>query len=117
MTKQSGSVNSAWRLTKDNLYVVGSSDLQDNIKTDIKKLLSQNITQFQFTSRYIDFQILFEDGYQIKYFFCCQRRNQWTLFLSDSMYIDLDLANNEEINQVYNFSKDLDLLTGFLRSK
>jgi hypothetical protein len=98
--------DSAWRITRDDIYIVGSGDFRDNIKLGIDQLLDRKIHKLFFTSDFLDLQIEFEDGYRLSTFFNCAEDNQWTIFMPNGEDLTAEFSNFEEIQAVQIVAKE-----------
>jgi hypothetical protein len=98
--------HSAWRVTQNNRYIVGSGDDSNVIKLGIEKLLNKAIQNLFFTSDFLDLQIEFEDGYRLNTFFHSIAENQWTIFMPNAEELTADLSSFERIRDVQNIAKE-----------
>jgi hypothetical protein len=98
--------DSAWRITHNQLYVVGSGDHAHDIKIGIEKLQNKTVQNLFFSSDFLDLQIEFEDGYRLNTFFHSLSENQWTIFTPSSEELTADLSSFERIRTIQNIAKE-----------
>jgi hypothetical protein len=98
--------NSAWRITQDSQYIVGSGDDRNDINAGINYLLNRRIQKVSFTSDFLDLQIDFECGYCLNTFFNWVRENQWTIFMPNGEDLTAELSSFEEIKAVQIVAKE-----------
>ncbi len=103
--------DSAWRLTKDRHFVVGSESYKEDIEQKIQELLSKKFVSVEITSQFLDLEINFEDEYQICTFFFWQTEDQWWFSFPDRAstptkkeYISVSCETPEEIRDVMELS-------------
>lgn len=97
---------SSWRITKNDLYVVGSGDHRDDIHLGINYLMEKKVQNVYFTSSYLDLQIEFDDGYTLSTFFNRVEEYQWLIFMPDGNSFSVDFSNTESIQELQSFSRD-----------
>ncbi len=103
--------DSAWRLTKNRRFVVGSESYKEDIEKKIQELLSKNFISMKITSQFLDLEINFVDDYQIRTFFYWETDDQWWLSFPnrsitcpDKDYIGVDCETPEKIKDVLELS-------------
>ena len=97
--------NAAWRITKNDKFIVGSGDDREKIKCSLEDFIGLKITDFLYLDKYLNVQICLENGYAIETFFHWRSESQWELCMTSKNYgIDLNLLTTEEIDETCNSS-------------
>ncbi len=103
--------NSAWRLTKDKRFLVGSESYVEDIEKKIQGLLSKKFVSIEIVSQFLDLEINFEEGYQIQTFFFWEADDQWWLAVPNKAsspphneYLSVDCETPEQIRDVLELS-------------
>ncbi len=72
--------NCTWRLEKDEDYLVGYLDRdQEEVKYKMSGLIGKKLKQIDVLNPMMDARFQFENQYVLKTFSCCQRVNQWNI--------------------------------------
>lgn len=103
----------AWRITKNNAYIVGSGDDRDDIKIGIEQLLNRSVKGFHFTSDFLDLQIDFDGGYQLNSFLHCFEEDQWTIFMPNSEDLSLEVQSWGNLKIIQKIGKEFAVSQGY----
>jgi hypothetical protein len=83
---------SAWRLEKDEDYVVGYLDNNENdFNNKISQLIGKKLKQVDIANSMMDARFKFEDGFVLKIFTCCNALSQWQVFSEDFLIFDANI--------------------------
>jgi hypothetical protein len=87
--------NAAWRLTKHNTFMVGSSNNTEKIDQQILKLLGTRILSIEAINQFMDIKVLFDNGLELTTFFYWPVEDQWVLFRPNHSF-GIDFSTQEE---------------------
>jgi len=71
----------AWRLEKDNRYVVGCRDDDfEKADSELLQLVGKKLQRIDIANSMMDARFQFEDGFTLKTFSCCHIKEQWKIY-------------------------------------
>lgn len=102
--------DTSWRLSKDNIFIIGSNDPYEKMNENLKELLGKKFIASRIISQFMDLQIDFENGYQLTTFFNSMSRADWVLFPLNENTIGIGSETEAEIQQTIELSKHFEII-------
>jgi len=76
--------NTTWRLSRENVYIVGSADVREEIQMGIGQLCGMTFEGYSFLSKILEIEFRFSGGFKLTTFTDWKENNQWTVFFQDN---------------------------------
>lgn len=109
--------NSAWRIIKDNIYVVGSSDDRSLIQKNIAKMLGSKFLGYNIRSKFMDIELAFSNGYKLATFCDWKTDDQWTAIMPNDHDFGIHCSSQEKIKQTIDLGNRMPKVENFSKIK
>lgn len=88
----------AWRLEKDNHYVIGclDDDLEKK-ENGLRQLIGKKLKRLDIANSMMDARLEFEGGFTLKTFSCCHVKDQWKIFKGEDLIYTAQLPHLSNI--------------------
>ena len=87
--------NATWRLTKNDVFIIGSSNNTERIDANILQLMGTKLLSVEVLNQFMDIKVTFDNGLQLTTFFCWPVENQWVIFRPESV-LSIDFSSQEQ---------------------